>query len=765
MVLPPSAPDDAPAPADRALHERLRLILRLGEAGVLVLVDGARHERLGSLVRALAADEPELLVHADAKQLARAPKGAAVVLMPDPAQAGWLNLERPILAERALRVILFSDAATSATLARKAPDFFHWISHRLECPPGPWPPSVWSIRAANERSWGVFWEEGDLDEAFAAALPASKRVRVSAAAPYAALVEAIRAADGAWIEACEVDSSFELRRVRWALVEAGRREPLVTERVVARGRAVTSGAGGMGLLEVDSRRMPLAQAIQELEAAGAESAGRLAALLDLERGAVTTAARLLEVGLPQARLDDIARAAGDPVQRLWPLCSAHGVSPAGGCGTFLLRTNLAPPGDLRFQCEELVSERRWIDAARGAIASGDPIVAVHWAQRALAEDRGSIDAARTLGVALAEGGQLGKAREILREAVAQHRSVAEHELEEHVALVDDLAGVIQSMDLSGARPQLEEALTLLDEHDVEPSAKGADVLRGLAQLRISVGDLTGARTRLEEASSLLTSMYGTEEHPRVAASLRDLARVLFAQGEVPRARELLEQALRVETKAYGDVHPRIASSLRELARVLFAQSDLRGSRELLERALQIQLRVYGTEEHPGVADSLHQLARALFAQGELLNARQLLERELRIRTKVEGANAPEDIRASLETLSMVLLSQGNLAGAREALERAIPMLERIHGTAGHPEVAIMEANLGSVLLALGETERGIALRRRAYATLRAQLGPDHPLTRDMEMRLPRAPSQADAVEPHVVEAVEGTPEARNAPGS
>ncbi|WP_437317187.1 tetratricopeptide repeat protein [Sorangium sp. So ce385] len=765
MVLPPSAPDHAPAPADRALHERRRLILRLGEAGVLVLVDGARPERLGSLVRALAADEPELLVHADATQLARAPKGAAVVLVPDAAQAGWLNLERPILAERALRVILFSDAATSAALARKAPDFFHWISHRLECPPGPWPPAVWAIRAADERGWGIFWEEGDLDEAFAAALPASTRVRVSAAAPYAALVEAIRAAGNAWLEASEVDSSFELRRLRWALVEVGRRAPLVTERVVARGRAVAPGAGPMGLLEVDSRRMPLAQAIQELEAAGAEGAGRLAAFLDLERGAVATAVKLLAAGLPQARLDDVARAAGDPMQRLWPLCSANGVSPVLSAGTSLLRTNIAPRRDAAFLCEKLVSERRWLDAARGAIVSGDPIVAIHWAQRALAEDGGSVDAARALGVALAEGGHLGRAREILRDAVAQHRPAAEGELEGHAALVDDLAGVIQAMDLSGARPQLEEALTLLDDRDVEPSPGDANALRWQAQRLVAAGNLTGARTKLEEVSALLTRMLGTEEDPRVAASVRDLARVLFAQGKATRARELLEQALRIETKAHGDWHPRVANSLRDLSRILFAQSDLRGARELLERALDIQLRVYGTEEHPGIADSLHLLARVLFAQGDLSNAHQLLERELRIRTNVEGANTPKDISASLASLSMVLLSQGNLAGAREALERAVPLLERVHGTAEHPEVAVMEGNLGSVLLAMGETERGIALRRRAYETLRAQLGPDHPLTRDMERRLPRAVSLADAAAPHAVEPIEGMPEARNAPSS
>jgi hypothetical protein len=63
--------------------------------------------------------------------------GALVIVVPDARQADWLNMERPLLANRSLRVVLFSDTATSGDLARRAPDFFPWISHRLECPPAP----------------------------------------------------------------------------------------------------------------------------------------------------------------------------------------------------------------------------------------------------------------------------------------------------------------------------------------------------------------------------------------------------------------------------------------------------------------------------------------------------------------------------------------------------------------------------------------------------------------------------------------------------
>lgn len=107
-----------------------------------MLVDRARPERLGDLVRSLSRDHPDVEVYTNAVELTQVSEGALAVLVPDPKQASWLNLERPIFANRALRVILFSDADTSGVLARRAPDFFNWISHRIECPEGAPLPAV-----------------------------------------------------------------------------------------------------------------------------------------------------------------------------------------------------------------------------------------------------------------------------------------------------------------------------------------------------------------------------------------------------------------------------------------------------------------------------------------------------------------------------------------------------------------------------------------------------------------------------------------------
>ena len=144
-------------------------------------------------MRSLLPAHPDLEVHTDAVRLARAAKGSLIILVPDPEQATWLNLERPIFANRALRVILFSTAETSSVLARRAPDFFSWISHRIECPEGPPLHAVRGIRAAlRSRARGIAWAGGDFEAAFHAALPGRALVRASAAMPYEQMVEAAK---------------------------------------------------------------------------------------------------------------------------------------------------------------------------------------------------------------------------------------------------------------------------------------------------------------------------------------------------------------------------------------------------------------------------------------------------------------------------------------------------------------------------------------------------------------------------------------------
>src|SRR6185437_6149382 len=130
MVLPAPAAHDAPDPGGRrpgpaggwldAIERELRLV----DAGILILVDRARPERLGELVRALLPGSPDLEVHTDVRCAFTVPHGATLVLAPRPSDADWLNIQRPVFARRALRVILWCDADTTLALAHDAVDFF-----------------------------------------------------------------------------------------------------------------------------------------------------------------------------------------------------------------------------------------------------------------------------------------------------------------------------------------------------------------------------------------------------------------------------------------------------------------------------------------------------------------------------------------------------------------------------------------------------------------------------------------------------------------
>ena len=303
MVLPAPAPDAQPAPAVAPWVERIAKLLRLVERGIIVLVDRANDAQLGPLTRGLYAEHPELLVLTEAAKIAEAPMRSVVVLATRVEDAGWLNMARPIFAERELRVVLWSKAATTAELARRAPDFFDWIARRFECPGGPPAFAVAGLRAAlRARAWAVDWRGKGLDEAFAVAFPRRRLVRANAALADDVLVEAAKSAGPGWIAWSNVLDERGARRVRSLAAHAGRR-----------GRSILDNPGTdvSEAWRVSSAVADLAEGARVLEGAGAPSAGRLAALLDMEPEAIALAAELLRGGLAARELERAVVASAD----------------------------------------------------------------------------------------------------------------------------------------------------------------------------------------------------------------------------------------------------------------------------------------------------------------------------------------------------------------------------------------------------------------------------------------------------------------------
>jgi hypothetical protein len=286
------------------LVERIAKIFRLVERGIVLLVDRANDAQLGPLVRGLCVEHPDLWVVTEASRLEDAPPKSVIVLATSPEDATWLNFNRPIIAERALRLVLWSKPEVTAVLARRAPDFYDWIERYLECPAGSPPFAVAGLRAAlRARAWAVAFRGRGLDEVFATALPRRKLIRANAELADEALVATAKGAGPAWLAWSNVIEDEGARRVRRLVTEAGRRgrNILIDPRVDVEGAWPISDA-------VED----LVVAVRALESAGVPSAGRLAALLDLEPEAIALAVSRLRSGVAASEIERAAFSAADP---------------------------------------------------------------------------------------------------------------------------------------------------------------------------------------------------------------------------------------------------------------------------------------------------------------------------------------------------------------------------------------------------------------------------------------------------------------------
>lgn len=280
----------------------------MSEGGTIALVDRAHPSRLGDLVRALRHRWPDVDVFTDVRDLDALPPGSLFVLSPKAEDAELLNLRRQIFADRRFKVVLWCDEATTVALARKAVDFFDWITHRQECPSGPAPFAVRGLRAAFQAEWPVVWRGSerneDLDEVLRAAFPTEKVLWVNGADPYDRLVEYMSSPK---IVVVRVQYARALRRVRWAYAEAKRKGRLIL---------IAPGLDCPGFWPVHDWIENLAVARTKLMNAGVNAPGTLAALWDLEPEAIELCVELLQRDPEQATLDtrDVADAATESIE-------------------------------------------------------------------------------------------------------------------------------------------------------------------------------------------------------------------------------------------------------------------------------------------------------------------------------------------------------------------------------------------------------------------------------------------------------------------
>ncbi|MFT3776196.1 MAG: tetratricopeptide repeat protein [Minicystis sp.] len=669
---------------------------------MIVLVDHARPERLGDLVRSLLPAHPDLEVHTSALRLAGAEKGSLVILVPDPAHASWMNQERPIFANRELRVILFSETATSVVLARRAPDFFSWISHRLECPEGTPRFAVRGVRAALcARARGVAWTGGDLDGVFAAALPGRALVKVSSAIAYDEMVEAAKPAGKGWVAWSEVDGPFRSRRVRWASAEAGRRGRTVL---------VEPTVETPGFVPVHGKPLGIAEARGKLEEAGAKHPGRLAALLELEPEAVEVAAALLRAGMEEAKVEAAALRAEDP-----GVAVARMALPLEAGATLrarMQRTVVAKADPI----EALLHARHgnadhWIEAAEGAISVGDSSVATRWAQYALDLQGENPKALQVAGRALERQGSYADAAKLLEKSIEIAERIGPRG-EAYAKALTDLARILEY------RGEYLEAERLLRRALATQKRVAGSNHPSYAISLYGLGTVLRARGRHEESEKLLKRSANiikatiVKSHPNYANAIYALGSISLERGKFSAAEKLFREAIEF-TKRDAAANPLdYATKLHNLGHVLVEQQRYEEADSILREALKATATTFGSK-HPSYAISAYELARCVAAQGSYSEAERLIQESLSIYEDSIGTKNPL-YAASMHELANIQLHRGQYRDAEEILRKVLQTEQEAFGNE-HPVLCGILGSLAMVLALQGRVDEGEKFAARSVA--------------------------------------------------
>ncbi|HEX3479817.1 MAG TPA: tetratricopeptide repeat protein [Kofleriaceae bacterium] len=664
---------------------------------MLTLVDHAAPSRLREAYLRLRARDPATDLIVDVQRLAELPSGITVILAMTPSitpdALDWLNLNRPLVADRRLNIVLWCEGDAAAVLARGAPDFFDWISARVDCPPAPAAFAVADVKAAiRARAPGIAWTGPGLEDTLAAVRPGRPIHRV-AVASYQSMIDALTSRERGWLVLEGIDTEFHLRRLRWAMAETGRR-------VIVFRRAIDHTLPDWWTVHAEHAR--IADATSCIVPSG--GTGRLAALTGLDPAAVTITVVLLQQGIGTAHLEHRLAAAADPYRALHDTersldgCTASmpapGPPPPAPAGCYIIESEAARldrDDDVVVSTlhEQPMGTRPWVEIGEAALEGGDFEAASRWLTRGLQllPDDASPALVAVVrahrGRARYRAGDLAAARDDLEHAYASAWSSQVPALIAQSAA--DLGQLLLDQgDVQQASRILESALatsmTLSDHGSV------ATVLDMLARARIAQHDFAGARQYLERALSIKQRIVPFEDHPSIAVSFNALGGLLAIQGDPEGARRHLERSLEISERLGRAEHPMTMATLEMLAEVYRGVGDLSQARATVDRVRALQRIILGAD-HPSVAQTLVTLAGLLAASGNADEAQATLNEALAIQHKALGDDGQLAGATTRRELAKVLVAKGDLTGAIENLQQALATLRRIFERDDHPDVA------------------------------------------------------------------------------
>jgi tetratricopeptide (TPR) repeat protein len=243
--------------------------------------------------------------------------------------------------------------------------------------------------------------------------------------------------------------------------------------------------------------------------------------------------------------------------------------------------------------------------------------------RSTGNQGGIADALSTLGIALADEGDLEASRKVLTDALAAYR-----EIRYKVGVADSLAN--------------------------------------LGCLLGELGELEKARGMQEEALGIYRQLSGAAGG--VAMSLANEAGLLYWEGNLAGAEKAGKEAFK--TARAQKIESIWASALSTLGEIRLVQDNFQEAKSRLEEARAIHLRIIAPKE---AAATAYNLARLAMEEGRFREAAQLAREASDVFRK---GNSPLWVKVGQALLAESLAAQGMRAEAEQALARVFPLPEK-----------------------------------------------------------------------------------------
>jgi len=272
-----------------------------------------------------------------------------------------------------------------------------------------------------------------------------------------------------------------------------------------------------------------------------------------------------------------------------------------------------------------------------------------------------------------------------------------------------------------ARPLLEEALRLREEHLDEPAAAVADSCVSLGWLAFRTADFDRARTLFERALSIYERTLGPD-HWAVAATLGSIGTVSARAGDYDDARGFFERSLNIFQAIGKEDDPVVVGTTMPYAMMLMDMADNEAALPLLERALSLYEERFGPD-NAAVSGLVFVLGRCYHETLRHDEARSFYERALEIQERTLGPDH-FSLMHLLTSLAMLDRREKNYEESGARFARALTVGERALG-ADHPDLVYTLGRYALLMLNRGDVEGARTMLDRALRIVEDAWGPSH----------------------------------------